>query len=201
MVHMSEQQREFQAFFAAQSPGLVRMCWAVTLDREQARDVAQETMARAWREWDRLGDREPGRLDDTGAPIGRGSAVDDSTGASDSSGGGQVALPSPAAWCRTVALNLIRSQWRRDRVAREAVLPEAEPVGLDASDLDLRDALAQLSDRQREAVVMFHLLDLPIAGCAEVMGLSEPTVKTHLQRGRDRLRQLLAESELENAET
>ncbi|MFV0317600.1 MAG: RNA polymerase sigma factor, partial [Microthrixaceae bacterium] len=84
---------------------------------------------------------------------------------------------------------------------REAVLPEAEPVGLDASDLDLRDALAQLSDRQREAVVMFHLLDLPIAGCAEVMGLSEPTVKTHLQRGRDRLRQLLAESELENAET
>ena len=154
---------DFTEFFAAESAPLLRMCWALTLDREQARDVAQETMARAWRDWDRLGHVDPEVAEDAG----------------------------PRSWCRAVALNLVRGNWRRRRTELAYVPPVAEPAGLAAADLDLRDALGKLSVRQREAVVLHHLLDLSVATCAELMGLGESTVKEHLQRGRTQLSALL----------
>jgi RNA polymerase sigma factor (sigma-70 family) len=79
-------------------------------------------------------------------------------------------------------------------------LPLPEPIGLGAADLDVRDALEQLTERQREAVVLHHMLDLPVTQCAELMGLGEPTVKTHLQRGRERMQSLLADDLIETKE-
>jgi RNA polymerase sigma-70 factor, ECF subfamily len=152
---------EYSVFFDAEHGALLRMCWALTLDRELARDVAQETLTRAWRDWDRLG-----RVD----------LLDD----------GSLG-PGPTAWCRTVALNLVRSNWRRRRTERSTELPLPEPTELAVRDLDLRDALARLSERQREAIVLHHLLDLPVQRCAELLGLAESTVKEHLQRGRAQL--------------
>lgn len=163
---------DFTDFFNAESDRLLRACWAISLDREVARDVAQEAFTRAWSNWDRVGRRDAAR---------RG-------------------LPSPAAWCRTVALNLLRDNWRREQTSRSAVLPAAEPVDLAASDLDLRDALEQLSPRQREALVLHHLLDLPVEECASLMTLSESSVKTHLQRGREQLQQRLGSHSITNKE-
>lgn len=159
---------DFTEFFESEAEPLLRMCWALTLDRELAQDVTQETMTRAWRDWDRLGmlERAAGPTTSSAEP-----ARDQ----------------LPRAWCRTVALNLIRGNWRRQQTERSARLAPPEPAGLDASDLDLRDALAELSDRQREAVVLHHLLDLPVRQCAEVLGVGESTVKAHLQRGRAQL--------------
>jgi RNA polymerase sigma-70 factor (ECF subfamily) len=148
----------FRRFFRAERDGLLQMCWAVTLDRELARDVAQETMARAWSSW--------GELSTDGS--------------------------RPAAWCRTVALNLIRSHWRRLRTERSTRPPAVQPVELDAADMDLIRALHRLSDRQREAVVLHHLVDLPVHEVATAMGISASSVKEHLQRGRAQLERRLA---------
>lgn len=148
----------FREFFAAESDGLVQMCWAVTLDREIARDVAQETMARAWAAWAEL-----------------------------SSDGSR-----PAAWCRTVALNLIRSHWRRARTERDHPPIDPGQSELHVTDMDLVRALQQLSDRQREAVVLHHLIDLPVREVAAAMGIGASSVKEHLQRGRAHLERRLA---------
>lgn len=148
----------FREFFAAECDGLVQMCWAVTLDREVARDIAQETMARAWVAWAQLS-------------------------AGDS---------RPAAWCRTVALNLIRSHWRRARTERDHSTIESGQAELHVADIDLVRALQQLSDRQREAVVLHHLLDLPVREVAGAMGIGPSSVKEHLQRGRAHLERQLA---------
>ena len=52
-------------------------------------------------------------------------------------------------------------------------------------------ALASLSEDQREIVVLFHQLDWPIAQIAEYMDMPEGTVKSHLHRGRMRMRSAL----------
>jgi RNA polymerase sigma factor (sigma-70 family) len=46
---------DFAAFFRAESTQLVRFCWLLTLDRDEAADLAQEVMERAYRHWDHLG--------------------------------------------------------------------------------------------------------------------------------------------------
>jgi RNA polymerase sigma-70 factor (ECF subfamily) len=52
-------------------------------------------------------------------------------------------------------------------------------------------ALAQLSLEQREIVVLFHQLDWPIAQIAEHMDMPEGTIKSHLHRGRQRMKAAL----------
>lgn len=102
------------------------------------------------------------------------------------------------AWLRTVALNLVRSRWRRDRTAASTTLaPVATGGAAEPVDPDLVAALRSLPERQREAVVLHHLGDLSVADCAEVMGASVPTVKSHLQRGRARLAELLGVDDAE----
>lgn len=58
----------------------------------------------------------------------------------------------------------------------------------------LERAMAELTDLQREAVVLFHQMDWPIKVVSLVMDLPEGTVKSHLFRARARLREVLASS-------
>ncbi|MEM1165996.1 MAG: sigma-70 family RNA polymerase sigma factor [Planctomycetota bacterium] len=55
----------------------------------------------------------------------------------------------------------------------------------------LDQSLESLSADQREVIVLFHQLDWPIARIADHMGMPEGTVKSHLHRGRRRLRELI----------
>jgi len=57
--------------------------------------------------------------------------------------------------------------------------------------LDLLAALRSLPERQRQAVVLHYLMDCRVATVAELMGLSEGTVKAHLHRARATLHDLL----------
>ena len=50
-------------------------------------------------------------------------------------------------------------------------------------------ALQSLSDEQREIIVLFHQQEWPITQIAEFMGMPEGTVKSHLHRGRRKMRQ------------
>ena len=49
-------------------------------------------------------------------------------------------------------------------------------------------ALAELSSEQREIIVLFHQQEWPIAMIAQHMNMPEGTVKSHLHRGRRRMR-------------
>lgn len=50
----STSEREFEAFVARHSRGLLRQAYALTADPEEAKDLVQETFERAWRSWRRV---------------------------------------------------------------------------------------------------------------------------------------------------
>lgn len=82
--------------------------------------------------------------------------------------------------------------------AGKAILPEDGCIGDEVTSNAKRAidwALQHLSAQQREIVVLFHQLDWPIAQIAEHMEMPEGTIKSHLHRGRLRLRALLSEHE------
>lgn len=56
---------------------------------------------------------------------------------------------------------------------------------------ELERALLSLSPQQREVLILFHQLEWPIALIATHVGMPEGTVKSHLHRGRRKMRTLL----------
>lgn len=104
---------------------------------------------------------------------------------------------NPAAWVALTALRFALRQHQRDR-RRDALTPSWSPAdGVDAVDPDLVRVLGLLSAGQRNAVVLHHLVGMPVADVAEVLGVSAGTVKTQLHRGRSRLAELLGEPDEE----
>ena len=62
-------------------------------------------------------------------------------------------------------------------------------------------ALMTLSVEQREIIVLFHQHDWPIWLIAEHLTMPEGTVKSHLHRGRTKLRDMLAETAVDHRRT
>jgi len=93
-------------------------------------------------------------------------------------------------WVMTTAMNLCRRSLRRRlRIASSAESVGAQPPSLDA--VEVVEALRQLSPRQRMAIVLHYLTDMPVTEVARSMEVSEGTVKAHLAQARRRLRPLL----------
>ncbi len=92
----------------------------------------------------------------------------------------------PEAWVRRVALHLAADAARRARRRTAALLrlQPPPPVELSADSLDLANALRSLSIGQRQAVVLYHLVGLPVEEVAGQLGLPVGTVKARLARGR-----------------
>jgi RNA polymerase sigma-70 factor, ECF subfamily len=88
------------------------------------------------------------------------------------------------------ARNRRRSAGRRAHLALRAA--RAEPAeaspGPEPADGAVMDALGRLEPAHREVIVLRHLLDLPEAECAQVLGCRRGTVKSRLARGLARLR-------------
>jgi RNA polymerase sigma-70 factor (sigma-E family) len=100
----------------------------------------------------------------------------------------------PEAWVRTVARRVAVSRWRRARFALRAYRragPPPDVPGPDPDSLVLADALAQLPLPQRTALVLHHLVGLPVAEVARETGVPVGTVKARLSRGRRALAALL----------
>jgi RNA polymerase sigma-70 factor (ECF subfamily) len=99
-------------------------------------------------------------------------------------------LANPVAYLYKVG----RSSLRLDRV-REAPrqhVPDA-PVELEPFDPDLMDALADLTEQQRAAVVLVHGFGWTLAETAAVLDIKVSTVRNHVRRGIAKLQAALEE--------
>jgi DNA-directed RNA polymerase specialized sigma24 family protein len=162
-----------RSIYAACAARLVSQVYALTGDFAEAQDVVQEAFARAL-----VRQRRFAQLD------------------------------NPEAWLRTVAINLVRSYGRRravlDRLVRSGRvdLPGRVVPGLSPDHVAVVAALQRLPRPVREAVVLHHLADLPVAEVAATLGCSVSAAKMRLRRGRQVLAELLDEHagrELHNA--
>ncbi len=93
-------------------------------------------------------------------------------------------------WVMTTALNLAKRRFRGRTVVPQPQPPAVSP-GPDERRVDLVRALAALPLRQRQALVLHYVGDLDTAAVADVMHVSEGTVKAHLAQGRAALRKKL----------
>ncbi|MEV0645023.1 SigE family RNA polymerase sigma factor [Phytomonospora sp. NPDC050363] len=104
----------------------------------------------------------------------------------------------PIAWVRRVAWNLAMSRHRRLAVVRRFLAksgpPEPHP-GMSPDHVALVTALRKLPDKQRRALVLHYLADMPIAEIARETGAKEGTVKSWLHRGRTEMAKHLTEIE------
>ncbi|MED4205669.1 sigma-70 family RNA polymerase sigma factor [Neobacillus mesonae] len=67
--------------------------------------------------------------------------------------------------------------------------------------LDLVEAIDQLNEQQRNAIILFYYQDLPLTDVAKLMNIPVNTVKTYLSRGKSQLKKLLGGDDYNGKET
>lgn len=158
---VADTQQAQERFCAAAWPRLVAAMSHYCGDVHLAEELVQEALVRACRRWSTVS-----------------------------------ALSSPEGWTYRVAVNLANSAWRRQRAerrARDRHGPEQELGRPDAVEdqLLVRAALQTLTDPQREAVVLRHVLDLSVEQTAQVLDTSPGAVRALTHRAVARLRETL----------
>jgi RNA polymerase sigma-70 factor (ECF subfamily) len=106
-------------------------------------------------------------------------------------------LSSPAGWLHAVAVNEVRSRWRRAKIERRALQrigaqPPAQPPSPEPADEGLWQAVAALPTRARHILALRYLLDLPEAEIATTLGIARGTVASTLSKSRKQLAAVLA---------
>lgn len=106
-------------------------------------------------------------------------------------------------WLFTIALNLKRQHFRRrarrPQTSLDAEGPGFEPVAArgnperSANDAQLRAALLQLPDAQREVIVLHWFEGMTFREVAQVVGASQAAVKVRAHRGYNRLRETMGQ--------
>jgi RNA polymerase sigma-70 factor (sigma-E family) len=154
---------EFEEFFRTQHPRLVAIALALTGDLEVARDAAQEGLLRAYRDWSKV-----------------------------------VELELPFAWVRRVVVNLaIDGRRRRARDERVvARLTDRRGGHASSSEHDVESsatwqAVRELPERQRAAVVLRYVDDLAVSEIASILRVTDGTVKASLHTARTALEKRL----------
>jgi RNA polymerase sigma factor (sigma-70 family) len=103
-------------------------------------------------------------------------------------------MDSPTGYLYRTALNTFRSQRRRALTATRRAIRQVIPLSQSESPerVDARDevdrALAALTGRQREAVVLVDLLQFPADEAARLLRIAPSTLRVQLARGRERAR-------------
>jgi RNA polymerase sigma-70 factor (sigma-E family) len=152
---------DFDRFVTRNADGLVRTAYLMVGDLHEAEDLVQETLFKVASRWPRVRRME-----------------------------------SPLGYTRRILVNqaLHGSSKRSRNRAELKATPPAETAAM-AAQLDIHDqlfdALAALPPRQRAALVLRYLLDLPEAEVAAALGCSLGTVKSSTSRGLKRLEQTL----------
>ncbi len=154
------------ALFEQEGQSLVRLARLFVDDRNAAEDLVQEAFIRLARSAHRIKDES-----------------------------------KAAAYLRSIVLNLARDSNRRGLVSLRHHLPlddrrasTEDVIELQEDQHEVIDALRDLPQRQRNALVLRYYQDLGIDDIAAAMGISRNSVKTHLQRGLAALEQRLGDA-------
>lgn len=98
-----------------------------------------------------------------------------------------------------------RRHTRRERPLRpddleQSIPPDASPLNQNLNQKEttriLRRLLGRLSERQEEALRLVFYHDLTIEAASEVMDVALGTARTHYERGKQRLRDMLSNSKI-----
>ena len=168
LIQAGRAEEAFERLVPAYRRRVFGLAFSVLRDRGAAEDVAQEVFVSLWRALPRYDGRA--RLSTWIYAITRNAAVSALRGRRRS-----VSLSDPA-------------------VFEEADATAAAPAP-DPADEALRRQVEALPDKQRQAVTLYYLEERPVAEVAEMMGLPENTVKTHLHRARASLAEALGAEE------
>ena len=149
-----------------------RICWHYTGNRESAEDCGQETMIRIWRSLD--------------------------------SYRGDCALES---WVYRIAANCCMDYLRKKKRDKSVSMEPMREQGFDPADPSpgteeqvvaadeqkrLREAITILPEDQREALIMTQLEKVPYEEAAKLLGVSEGTIKSRVNRAKARLKEILS---------
>ena len=149
-----------------------RICWHYTGNRESAEDCGQETMIRIWRSLD--------------------------------SYRGDCALES---WVYRIAANCCMDYLRKKKRDKSVSMVPMQEQGFDPADPSpgteeqvvaadeqkrLREAITMLPEDQREALIMTQLEKVPYEEAAKLLGVSEGTIKSRVNRAKARLKEILS---------
>ena len=106
------------------------------------------------------------------------------------------AVRDPAAWVWRAAFRLAAGDLgTRGRHAGGGTVRPDDPIAeSDEADRVIR-ALAQLSPKQRAAIVLHHYGGFPVREVAVTIGSTSAAVRVHLSQGRKRLRDLLEDDD------
>jgi len=172
--------REFEAFVRDYQNMVFTLAMRLTGSAADAQDLTQEVFLQAWKHFDAL-----------------------------------RTSPTRGGWLKTTTRNRCinhlqryRSRWRffselvqRDDSGSEQAEPDlpleaASPAQVTRGDLGevVEQALLQLPEKQRIPLVLYHYEDLPYDEIARLLGASLSKVKTDIARGRERLKDLLADA-------
>jgi RNA polymerase sigma-70 factor (ECF subfamily) len=107
-------------------------------------------------------------------------------------------MAAPRGWLYKVALNLLRRRGRRLALERDLLRRRATPAlesPPPALDPEVWEAVRSLPERQRTAVALRYVLDLPEAEVAQIMGTTRGSASATLTTARRRLESLLPRPE------
>lgn len=153
---------EFTDWYREEHPRVLAALTIVAGSPDVAADAAAEAFVRAYERWDRV-----------------------------------QAMGSPGGWLYRVALNVVRRRARRTTLERNLLRRTTHPAAAasvtpSALQPEVWDAVRALPDRQRAAVALRYVLDLPEAEVAALMGVTRGAVSSYLATARRTLATRLA---------
>lgn len=152
---------EFREYVMTRGPALLRAAHQLTGHPLDAEDLLQNALTKTYLAWDRIEDR--GALD---------------------------------GYVRRAMVNINISQWRRRKLEEypSDELPEVvahEPPGGSEVQEALEQALRELPERMRAAIVLRYYEDMTEPEIAKTLGISVGTVKSTVSRAMAKLRAAL----------
>lgn len=186
---MAQWETELEELMARRSRALVGYAYTLTRDVTRAEDLVQDALVKVF---SRL--RRPA---DSSGEIGKSLHLDQD----------EPRLTNAEAYVRRAILTIYLDGYRRQSswtgikhlLADDAFAPAAERAATVRVDVGV--ALARLSPRQRESVVLRFFEDMTVPQIAQTLGTSPGTIKRHLSNAMELLRTSLAEMNVPEMET
>lgn len=95
-----------------------------------------------------------------------------------------------------ICKNLLKNKWNRDMVQlQEWDEGQAFQKGMGDAFEELKEAILDLPEKYRIPIHLYYYEEYSVREIAKLLRMNESTIQTHLQRGRERIKQVLERSE------